>query len=66
MRFEELCSLAEIYGWEFKRQKGSHKLYANPALLGEPGHRMNFQPDSNGTAKDYQIVQLLDAIDHLK
>lgn len=66
MRFEELCSLAESYGWEFRRQKGSHKLYANPSLSSEQGRRMSFQPDNNGMAKDYQIVQLLDAIENLK
>ncbi len=63
LRFEELCRLAECHGWEFKRQNGSHKIYANPSLSSDEGRRMNFQPDNNGMAKDYQIVQLLDAIE---
>lgn len=66
LRFEELCRLAEYHGWEFRRQNGSHKIYVNSSLSADEKRRMNFQPDSNGMAKDYQIVQLLDAIETLK
>lgn len=43
LRFSEICKLAEDYGWEFKRQKGSHQQYGNPTLGGEIGNYMNFQ-----------------------
>jgi hypothetical protein len=28
--FEELCGLAECYGFVFRRQSGSHRLYKHP------------------------------------
>lgn len=64
LRFEELCRLAECYGWELKRQRGSHVLYENNLLDAQDGRLMNFQ-DNKGKAKDYQIVQLLNAISNL-
>lgn len=66
MRFGELCKLAECFGWEFKRQNGtSHRIYVHPELQPAHGRRMNFQEGRDGKAKDYQIAQLLDAIDSL-
>jgi hypothetical protein len=63
LRFEELCKLAEGYGWLLKRQKGtSHRLYENPSLKPEQGRRQNFQSDK-GKAKEYQVKQLLEFID---
>ena len=65
VRFEELCRLAECYGWEFKSQGGtSHLLGFNPSLAPEQGRRMNFQ-DCKGKAKPNQVRQLLAAIDTL-
>lgn len=64
IRFDDLCSLAECYGWEFKRQRGSHKLYENKRLTLEQGRMMNFQ-NVNGKAKPYQVRQLLAAIGEL-
>lgn len=65
LRFEELCRLAECYGWEFSRQKGtSHRLYVNEALIPEEGRRLNFQ-DYRGQAKALHVRQLLAAIDNL-
>jgi hypothetical protein len=63
-RFDDLCTLAECYGWEFKRQKGSHKIYENKSLTPEQGRTMNFQ-NLNGNAKPYQVKQLLAAIEEL-
>ncbi len=65
LRFEEVCKLAECYGWFFDRQNGtSHKIYLNPALGNKPGAMMNFQ-EKNGKAKLLQVKQLLNAIDEL-
>ncbi len=60
MRFSEICQLAECYGFELARQKGSHRIYK------KPGRRelMNFQEDA-GKAKEYQVKQLLAAIEEL-
>jgi predicted RNA binding protein YcfA (HicA-like mRNA interferase family) len=58
LRFTDLCALAECYGFVFARQRGSHRQYKRP---GYP-KTINFQPDKNGKAKDYQVKQLLDAI----
>jgi len=66
LSFDELCTLAECYGFEFKRQKGtSHRMYGHPSLLPADGGFMNFQSDK-GKAKPYQVRQLLRAIENLK
>lgn len=59
LRFKELCALAECQGWEFARQRGSHRMYK------KPGRRelMDFQEGRNGAAMAYQVRQLLDAIE---
>jgi predicted RNA binding protein YcfA (HicA-like mRNA interferase family) len=57
IKFDELCSLAESFGYVFKRQNGSHQVYAHP----DSGSIMNFQSDK-GKAKPYQVRQLLKAI----
>ncbi|MBA2646297.1 MAG: type II toxin-antitoxin system HicA family toxin [Pyrinomonadaceae bacterium] len=55
LRFEELCALAECYGWMFKRQRGtSHQVWENPNLTPEQGRRKTFQPIS-GKAAGYQV-----------
>ena len=65
VRFEELCRLAECFGWTFKRQNGtSHCIYVNLALTLDQGRRMNFQ-DFKGKAKASQVRQLLAAIENL-
>ncbi len=58
MRFSECCHLAECYGYVFHRQTGSHRIYKKPGQIG----LMNFQ-DDNGKAKEYQVKQLLAAIE---
>jgi hypothetical protein len=63
LRFEELCQLAECYGWEFARQDGtSHAIYLHPSLGNVPGSMMNFQ-NRKSKAKRGQVKQLLDAIE---
>jgi hypothetical protein len=58
LRFRELCRLAEAFGFVFQRQKGSRWVYAHDGIR----EIMNFQND-RGTAKAYQVRQLLDSID---
>ncbi len=60
LRFVELCQLAECFGWECARERGSHRLYKRPGSM----RLMNFQ-DFNGAAKGYQVRQLLTAIEEL-
>ena len=56
-----MCRLAECFGWELKRRKGSHRLYGRPGEVA----LMNFQ-DVGGHAKAYQVRQLLQAIGDLE
>jgi predicted RNA binding protein YcfA (HicA-like mRNA interferase family) len=58
LRFRELCSLAECFGWEFARQRGSHVIYKR---AGDQG-TMVFQPGGNGSALEYQVRDLLGTI----
>ncbi len=60
LRFAELCSLAECFGWMLSRSRGSHRIHT------KLGHRiaMSFQ-DARGAAKPYQVRQLLRAIESL-
>jgi hypothetical protein len=60
LRFAELCSLAECFGWVFNRVRGSHHIYKRSAHI----QAMNFQ-DFKGFAKAYQVKQLIRAIDSL-
>lgn len=64
LKFEDLCALAECYGWSFQRQCGSHHIYLHPSLSNTVGFMMNFQP-RDGKAKPTQVKQLLEAIDEL-
>jgi hypothetical protein len=59
--FAEICILAECFGWQFRRQSSSHRIYENPKLDPEQGRVQNFQ-DVKGKSKPYQVRQLLRAI----
>ncbi|MDM8542867.1 type II toxin-antitoxin system HicA family toxin [Desulfococcaceae bacterium HSG9] len=61
LTFNELCSLAEYAGFEFRNQSGSHKIYKHPAVK----KILNFQPDKKdkSKAKNYQIKQLITIIE---
>jgi predicted RNA binding protein YcfA (HicA-like mRNA interferase family) len=61
LRFEDLCYLAECYDFFSARQKGSHHIYKRLGF----SKSMNFQ-DVNGRAKEYQVIQLLDAIEEIE
>lgn len=52
--FSDLCTLAELVGFTFARQKGSHKVYKHK----KHPEFMNFQ-SVKGKAKSYQIKQLI-------
>jgi HicA toxin of bacterial toxin-antitoxin, len=65
LKFEDLCSLAECYGWVFQRQSGSHRIYMHPGCGNRFGSMMNFQP-RDGKAKPSQVTQLLNAIEALE
>jgi predicted RNA binding protein YcfA (HicA-like mRNA interferase family) len=60
LRFGELCALAECFGWALDRRRGSHCVYKR---VGEM-RAMVFQ-NLKGSAKPYQVNQLLRAIDSL-
>ena len=58
LRFSGLCRLAEAFGFAFRRQKGSHRVFSHDGIQ----EMMNFQNDG-GMAKAYQVRQLLACVD---
>jgi len=58
--FGELCTLAECYGFVHDRTTGSHHIYKRPGYM----KLLNFQ-NVRGTAKPYQVRQLLAAIEEI-
>ncbi len=58
--FDGLLTLVVAPGFERIRQHGgSHRRFYHP----EAGVYLNLQPLRGGKAKDYQVAQLLDAVD---
>jgi predicted RNA binding protein YcfA (HicA-like mRNA interferase family) len=57
LKFDELCHLAECFGFEFSRQRGSHRIYRHAEL-----RRTISLQDYQGEAKPYQVRQLLQFI----
>ncbi|MDD3517359.1 MAG: type II toxin-antitoxin system HicA family toxin [Chromatiales bacterium] len=53
LSFRELEALLEQYGWVFRRQSGSHRIWKSPG-----GAIVPIQP-ANGGAKEYQVKQIL-------
>lgn len=68
LRFVELCSLAECWGYvkkDSKRKGGSHRKYKHSTLKLPMEYAMcNFQ-DGKGMAKPYQVRQLLSCIEYI-
>jgi predicted RNA binding protein YcfA (HicA-like mRNA interferase family) len=60
VRFSDAVKLAECYGFSQDRQRGSHQWFEHPLLR----DGLNLQ-DRKGMAKEYQVKQLLDAINEL-
>jgi predicted RNA binding protein YcfA (HicA-like mRNA interferase family) len=55
LTFEELETLLSQNGWEFSRQRGSHRLWYSPK-----GKPLPIQPRKDGKAKLYQIQQFFE------
>lgn len=59
VRFSDLQRLVEALGYRFDRQNGSHRVYRHPAVP----RVLNLQSIKGGKAKEYQVKELLRAID---
>lgn len=55
LRFDDLLALAQAFGFELRRVRGSHHILLHPAIAGG----VNLQPDAGGRAKPYQVRQLV-------
>ncbi len=72
LAFSDLIRLAQCFGFEKKRQSGSHRLYrqeffpsAESKRKHEDHYEMNFQP-RGGQAKPSQVNDLLSAVDYYR
>ena len=61
VRFADLCSLAEAFGYKLDRVKGSHHIFQHP----QADRPLNFQND-RGKAKPYQVRQFLRDIEEFR
>ncbi len=61
VRFGELCRAAELFGFEFKGGKGSHRIFVKKGVR----EMLNLQ-DVDGWAKPYQVRQLLKIIERYR
>jgi predicted RNA binding protein YcfA (HicA-like mRNA interferase family) len=52
--FSEFETLLSLCGWEFKRQRGSHRYWYSPHK-----YRLSIQPTKESKAKSYQVKQFL-------
>ena len=52
-------ALVEAFGFELKRQRGSHRIYARADVW----EIVNLQPTKDGKAKDVQIEHFLKLVD---
>ena len=58
MRFDDLCALAECYGFVLRRSSGtSHRVFKRIGYF----RMLNFQ-NAGGRAKPYQVKDLLNAL----
>lgn len=62
IRFRDLCKVCDCYFGEARQKGGSHRIYKTP-WPGDP--RVNIQSD-RGSAKSYQVKQVLLAIERLQ
>ena len=58
LRFGELETLMQQWGWELDRQKGSHRVWKSPK-----GARLPVQEGKGGKAKGYQVKQFLTVLE---
>lgn len=61
LRFDELCKLAEDFGFSLVGAKGSHHQYVHEGLQ----RPLTFTEAKGGKAKAYQVKQFLDALEEL-
>lgn len=54
VRFDEICKIAEAFGFRYKGGKGSHRVYSRKGIV----EILNFQ-NVHGMAKPYQVRQFL-------
>jgi hypothetical protein len=62
IRFADLAKVCVHYFGEPRQQATSHQVYKTP-WIGDP--RINIQRGASGKAKDYQVRQVVRAIDRL-
>ena len=62
IRFQDLCKVCDSIFGEARQKSSSHRIYKTP-WQGDP--RVNIQNDK-GTAKAYQVKQVLKAIERLE
>lgn len=58
VRFMRLCQIAEAFGFETRKGKGSHRVYFRDGIW----ELLNFQ-NEDGRAKAYQVRQFIKVIE---
>jgi hypothetical protein len=58
VKFDEMCRLADAFGFKYKGGKGSHRVYTKKGIP----ELLNFQ-NVKGMAKPYQVRQFLRVIE---
>ena len=61
VRFESLCQAAGLFGFRFRRGKGSHRIYLKDGVR----EMLNLQ-SVKGMAKPYQVRQFLKVVERYK
>lgn len=59
LRFEEFIVLIEAFGFDFRRQRGSHRMY----FRADVRELVNVQPTKDGKAKDVQVEDFLKLVE---
>jgi hypothetical protein len=59
VRFSDFVAVVEAVGFDFVRQRGSHRMYRHRRTH-DP---LNLQPRRDGKAKDWQVRFFLDLLD---
>lgn len=58
IRFEDMVSLVQAFGFKISRVNGSHHIFVHPRI----SEKINLQ-EVNGQAKPYQIKQFLSLVE---
>lgn len=59
LRFAEFTALIGAFGFRFRRQNGSHRLYGRADVQ----ELVNIQPTKDGQAKDVQVEDFLKLVE---